>query len=69
MKKGYKKRKWYSYKNVPPNTISLVVMTDMGYIFEAFYDGENYHLSVVENDKVYFPVYEYQECIFRWMIV
>ena len=43
-------------------------MTDMGYVFEAHYEDDGYHLSNVVNGKVYFPREENQESIVRWMI-
>lgn len=69
MKNKLKRRKWYSAKIKPDCEWDLIVMTDMGYIFEATYRGNLWYLSVVNNHKVSFPVYESQESIIKWMKV
>lgn len=67
--KKLKRRKWYSTDIKPPYGYDYIVMTDMGYIFEASFEGDGWHLSEVRNEKVYFPLYENQMCIYKWMKV
>lgn len=67
--KKLKRHKWYSAEITPPLGCGYVVMTDMGYIFEAEYQKDGWHLSEVRGGKVYFPLYENQECIYKWMRV
>lgn len=64
-----KTRKWYSSKIKPDRNSDLIVMTDMGYIFEAVYDGDKFLLSNVKNFKVYFEPWIEQESILKWMKV
>ncbi len=65
--KKYKKRKWYSTKIKPDTSIELIVMTDMGYVFEAIYENGKFLISNVRNNKVYFEDSIDQEDIIRWM--
>ena len=67
--KKLKRHKWYSAEIIPPLGWGYVVMTDMGCIFEAEYQKDGWHLSEVRRGKVYFPLYENQECIYKWMRV
>lgn len=65
-----KNRKWYSTIKVIPNRKSdLIVMTDMGYIFEAVYENGAFLTSVVRDGKVYFEPHFRQESIVRFMQV
>ena len=49
--KGLKKGKWYSVNIKPDKSIGLIVMTDMGYIFEAVYEDGKFLVSIVKNGK------------------
>ena len=65
-----KNRKWYSaYSNNPDRRYQLIIMTDMGYIFEAEYVNGIYLVSVVRDGRVYFEPYKNQECIAKFMKV
>ena len=64
-----KKKKWYSSKIKPIWKNNLIVMTDMGYLFEAKFIENEWLISTVENYKVYFKRSEYPECIIKWMKV
>lgn len=63
-----KKHKWYSMKYRPDKSFGLIIQTDMGYIFEAIYEDNQFKISYVENGKVYFKEYN-QNLIWRWMKV
>lgn len=65
----FKKKKWYSSKIKPIWKDNLIVMTDMGYLFEAKFIENEWLISTVENYKVYFKRSEYPECIIKWMKV
>lgn len=68
--KKLKNRKWYStLKTIPDRKFGLIVMTDMGYIFEATYENGKFLTSVVRNHKVYFEPYFSQYTIVRFMKV
>ena len=62
-----KKRKWYSTGVKPDRANNLIIMTDMGYIFEAVYKNEKFLVSNVKNYKVYFEPWIEQETIIKWM--
>ena len=62
-----KTRKWYSTNVKPDRRYNLIIMTDMGYVFEAVYENNKFLVSNVRNDKVYFEEYDNQECIIKWM--
>lgn len=62
-----KTRKWYSTNVKPDRKINLIIMTDMGYVFEAVYENDKFLTSNVKNGKVYFEEYDNQECIIKWM--
>jgi len=64
-----KARKWYSTKIKPDRVNGLIVMTDMGYIFEAVYENGKFLVSNVKNYKVYFEEWIEQENIIKWMKV
>lgn len=67
-----KKRKWYNIYNTtvkPDRKCKIIVMTDMGYMFEAVYENGEYYTSVVRDNKVYFERYHNQESIVKFMIV
>lgn len=64
-----KKRKWYSTTIKPDRKDKIIVMTDMGHIFEAVYENGEYHTSVVRGNKVYFERYHNQESIVKFMLV
>lgn len=49
-----KTKKWYSTSIKPDRSNDLIVMTDMGYIFEAVYVNGKFLVSNVKNYKVYF---------------
>lgn len=62
-----KKRKWYSTSIKPDRTNDLIIMTDMGYIFEAVYESGKFLVSNVKTYKVYFEEWINQENIIKWM--
>ena len=62
-----KTRKWYSVNIKPDRRYNLIIMTDMGYVFEAIYENNKFLESNVRNGKVYFEEYDHQECIIKWM--
>lgn len=62
-----KTRKWYSTNIKPDRKNNLIIMTDMGYVFEAVYENNKFLVSNIRNDKVYFEEYDNQECIIKWM--
>ena len=62
-----KTRKWYSSTIKPDRTNDLIIMTDMGYIFEAIYEDGKFLVSNVKNYKVYFEPWIEQESIIKWM--
>jgi hypothetical protein len=68
--KKLKNRKWYStIKTIPDREFDLIIMTDMGYIFEATYQNGRFLTSVVRNGKVYFEPHFNQDSIVRFMKV
>ena len=62
-----KRKKWYSTTIKPDVTSDLIVMTDMGYIFEAVYENDKFLVSIVKNYKVYFEEWMKQYSIVKWM--
>lgn len=63
-----KRRKWYSAITHKPDVpYNLIVMTDMGYIFEAVYEDGVFKTSVVDNHKVYFVTYPNQDSLIKFM--
>jgi len=64
-----KTRKWYSTTIKPDRINDLIIMTNMGYIFEAFYEDGKFLVSNVKNGKVYFEEWLEQEDIIKWMKV
>lgn len=62
-----KTRKWYSTSIQPDRAYNLIVKTDMGYVFEAEFDGDRFLTSVVRNGRVYFEEAIEQESIIKWM--
>lgn len=64
-----KTRKWYSVTIRPDRTNDLIIMTDMGYIFQAIYENGKFLVSNVKNYKVYFEEWIEQENIIKWMKV
>ena len=59
-----KRRKWYSaINNKPDKSHGLIIMTDMGYIFEAVYKDEQFLVSHVKDHKVYFEPFDNQSII------
>jgi len=64
-----KARKWYSTTIKPDRANGLIIMTDMGYIFQAVYENRKYLVSIVKNYKVYFEEWIEQENIIKWMKV
>ena len=62
-----KRKKWYSTTIKPDFPYRLIVMTDMGYMFEAIYSDNKFLVSIVRNDKVYFEEWIPQEDIIKWM--
>lgn len=64
-----KARKWYSTTIKPDRPNDLVIMTDMGYIFQAVYEDGKFLVSIVKNYKVYFEEWIEQESIIKWMKV
>lgn len=66
--KKLKTRKWYSTATTKPDRReNLIIMTDMGYVFEAVYKDEMFHTSVLRNNKVYFELHFSPESIIRFM--
>lgn len=68
-KKHLKTRKWYTTSVKPDRHINLIIMTDMGYIFEAVYEDNKFLVSNVVNHKVNFEECIEQDSITRWMKV
>lgn len=65
-----KRKKWYSTSIKPDFPYRLIVMTDMGYMFEAIYSDNKFLTSIVRNGgKVYFEEWIQQENIVKWMKV
>ena len=64
-----KTRKWYSTTIKPDRANDLIIMTDMGYIFQAVYENGKFLVSIVKNYKVYFEDWIEQENIIKWMKV
>lgn len=64
-----KRKKWYSTTIKPDTSFGLIVMTDMGYMFEAIYSDNKFLVSIVRNDKVYYEEWINQESITKWMKV
>lgn len=64
-----KRRKWYSTNVKPDVKTDLIVMSDMGYIFEAVYENDKFLVSLVKSYKVYFEPWMEQESIIKWMKV
>lgn len=64
-----KRRKWYSTNIKPDVKTNLIVMSDMGYIFEAVYENDKFLVSLVKSYKVYFEPWMEQESIIKWMKV
>lgn len=64
-----KKRKWYCTAVKPDRKDKIIIMTDMGYMFEAVYENGEYHTSAVRDNKVFFERYQNQESIVKFMIV
>ena len=62
-----KRKKWYPATIKPDVTSDLIVMTDMGYIFEAVYENDKFLVSIVKNYKVYFEEWMKQYSIVKWM--
>ena len=60
---------WHPTSKKPDSPHGLIVMTDMGYIFEAIYKDGEFLVSTVRNHKVYFEGSIEQECIIKWMKV
>jgi hypothetical protein len=54
---------------LPANSeeVSLLAMTDMGYVFEALYYNNKFHCMEVRNNKCYFDSDEMHDCITHWM--
>ena len=65
--KNLKKRKWYSVNVKPDSKYGLLIMTDMGYVFEATFENRLWYISTVRNHKVYFEFEENQDSIVKWM--
>ena len=63
-----KKRKWYNTTIKPDRKHGIIIMTDMGYMFEAVYENGEYHTSVVRDNKVYFEKDNNQESIVKFML-
>ena len=64
-----KTRKWYSTAIKPDRLNNLIIMTDMGFIFESIYEDGKFLVSTVKNYKVYFEELIKQESIIKWMKV
>lgn len=70
MKGKLKRRKWYNTSGTKPDVnCGLIVMTDMGYIFEAVYEDGVYKTSSVSNHKVYFIEHSNQDSLVKFMKV
>lgn len=68
-KRKLKKHKWYSTSIKPDVSYGLIVMTDMGYMFEAIYEDNLFKLSVMKDYKVYYEPYLSQDSLVKWMKV
>lgn len=64
-----KRKKWYPTTIKPIWKEGLIIMTDMGYMFEARYNNNIWSLLQVLNHKAYYVSYKYQECVIKWMKV
>lgn len=64
-----KTRKWYSTDIKPDRTHNLIVMTDIGYMFEAVWKENKFLTAVVRNGRVYFEDMVEQCSIIKWMKV
>lgn len=62
-----KTHKWYPSTIKPDRKTNLIVMTDMGYIFEAIYQDGKFLVSIVRNYKVYYEEWLEQSAIIKWM--
>ena len=62
-----KTKKWYSSKIKPDRHFRLIVMTDMGYIFESTYENGQFLVSKIRDHKVYFEPWLDQTSIIKWM--
>ena len=63
-----KKRRWHSTERIKPDVKNgLIIMTDMGYIFQAIYEDGKFLVSNVKDGKVYFEEWIKQENIIKWM--
>lgn len=70
MKGKLKRGKWYNTSRTKPDVnCGLIVMTDMGYIFEAIYEDGVYKTSSITNHKVYFIEYSNQNSLVKFMKV
>lgn len=66
--KFLKRRKWYLANNIKPDCeYGLIVMTDMGYVFEASFKNDIWYLLAQRNNKAYFVIAKHQDSIIKWM--
>lgn len=66
-----KNHKWYNTSLQPDKYNKLIIMTDMGYIFQGEYINGEWYIYV-ENGiihKMYLEKYKNQESIIKWMKV
>ena len=62
-----KTRTWYSTKIIPDRKQNLIVMTDMGFVFQAVYENGKFYTNIIKNNKVYFEEFENQDSLIKWM--
>ena len=62
-----KTRTWYSTKIIPDRKQNLIVMTDMGFVFQAVYENGKFYTFNCRDNKMYLEVYENQDSLIKWM--
>ena len=62
-----KRKKWYSVNIEPDCKYYLVIMTDIGYIFNAIYEDNKFLITTLRNNKVYYEETIQQDSIVKWM--
>ena len=66
--KKLKTHKWYPTSVKPKWRSDLIVMSDMGYVFQAFYEKGKFKVAHDMRGKIYFDFdFINQESIVKWM--